>query len=186
VAGLSSLDRGTTRSPAAATIKDMTREAPPRHLESEATAEWCPSRPEEQDWLEQTGLRRAYRLLLENGFCCGADDAPDDLNRRWQAEIARRAQRDGLSVHFERVFSGPPPSLGSDRGEWILLARLMLPDGGLPPDPSAFNPGSRAETRRQLSEQWGRVLAKARRRNRLLRGGRLSPASLGQLRHWFV
>jgi len=121
--------------------------------------EWRSHRSDEHDWLEPSGLERAYSRLLEDGFCCGADDAPEELNRRWRAEIEGRAQRDGLRVHFEHAYDYPlvDPGLGS----CFLLARLRLPDGSLPPDPNLAL-GQRLELRRQL-EQWGETLASARR-----------------------
>jgi len=104
-------------------------------------------------------LEQAYGDLVWHGWCyCDTgDDGPEREASR--ASIRERALADGLRVHDEVVFDR---SLHNHEiGEWIVLVRLELPDGTLPPDP-AYPLDRRGELRTQLESAWGDVLTRAR------------------------
>lgn len=122
--------------------------------------DWASAPAGDNEWLQASGLDRAYHQLVFDGFCCGADDAPQDMNDQWVEGLRERIEADGLLADFKHVRDNH--SISWEYGADICLCRLKLPDGTLPPDPAAHL-GQRAEIVRALYQAWGERLVSARR-----------------------
>ena len=111
-----------------------------------------------EDWLDPPGLDRAYTHLLWRGFCCGDDNAPEELNDQWIAEIQARLASDGLRAVFATIDDSNAAMKGCGIQGIIVLCRLAYSDGTLPPDPA------REEIGDLLLAHWGETLGHARER----------------------
>jgi hypothetical protein len=121
--------------------------------------EWrYPLREDEWDWLDPSGLDRAYAQLLWRGFCCSTQNAPEALNDQWVSEIQARLLGDGLRAAFATIDDSTATLRGCGIREIIVLCRLAYSDGTLPPDPA------REEVGDLLLAHWGETLRRARER----------------------
>jgi hypothetical protein len=120
---------------------------------------WLSARDDEWDWLDASGLDRAYAQLLWRGFCCGADNAPEELNDQWVSEIQARLASDGLSAAFAKVDNANSAMRGCGIQEIIVLCRLAFSDGTVPPDPAKGRTIGHF-----LLAHWGETLRRARER----------------------
>jgi hypothetical protein len=117
-----------------------------------------PVREDEWDWLDPSGLDRAYAQLLWRGFCCSTQNAPEALNDQWVSEIQARLVGDGLRAAFATIDDSNAAMRGCGIHEIIVLCRLAYSDGTLPPDPA------REEVGDSLLAHWGETLRRARER----------------------